>query len=49
MRIYGVMAIAVLLVACGVIHPFGDKTVYQSYSVSDRPGCSGAMTAYAAP
>ena len=26
MRIYGVMAIAVLLVACGVIHPFGDKT-----------------------
>lgn len=38
MRIYGVMAIAVLLVACGVIHPFGDKTVYQSYSVSDRPG-----------
>ena len=26
MRIYGVMAIAVLLVACGVIHPYGDKT-----------------------
>lgn len=38
MRIFGLIVIAVLLVACGVIHPFGDKTIYQTYSVSDRLG-----------
>ena len=35
---FGLIVIAVLLVACGVIHPFGDKTIYQTYSVSDRLG-----------
>lgn len=38
MRIFGLIVIAVLLVACGVIHPFSDKTIYQTYSVSDRLG-----------
>ncbi|AMR14953.1 hypothetical protein JKA33_02195 [Klebsiella quasipneumoniae] len=38
MRIFGLIVIAVLLVACGVIHPFGDKTIYQTYSVPDRLG-----------
>lgn len=41
MKILGLIALAVILTACGYIHPFGDATVYQVYSVSSHPGLVG--------
>lgn len=41
MKIIGVTVLAGLLVACSYIHPFGDATEYQSYSVSSHPGLVG--------
>lgn len=41
MKIIGLIALAGILMACSVIHPFGDATVYQVYSVSSHPGLVG--------
>lgn len=38
MKFIGIILAASLLAACGLIHPFGDATVYEPYSVSARPG-----------
>ncbi|WP_347115824.1 hypothetical protein AAHB66_08175 [Leclercia sp. S52] len=44
MKIIGVAVLAGLLAACSYIHPFGDATEYQSYSVSSHPGLGGALS-----
>jgi len=41
MRIIGLAVLAGSLAACSYIHPFGDATTYQSYSVSSHPGLVG--------
>jgi len=41
MRIIGLVVLASILAACSYIHPFGDATVYQVYSVSPHPQLVG--------
>ncbi|HBD82161.1 MAG TPA: hypothetical protein DC039_16310 [Leclercia adecarboxylata] len=41
MRIFGLVLVATILAACSYIHPFGEATKYQSYSVSSHPGLVG--------